>query len=304
MEPLHTHGNLNLVVSRTPLGGYRGEIGTLSVNYHSGLPFTSWDKEDLKNLAQLTQKVLRIHENHQIHNTLIYGKQNSNGFTVEFVPYPKCDWKEKIQGAFHAVFGGASLSDNELDAITAFYQSQNDFSEAEETESEEGEDFSELKPLVDKPDPFCRPEVINRQQVESRETLRGNYDILCDNCPKGASQSDPHILIVPEGATGHIDGSEVSIEMRTEMLQMVQQAMQVFLEEGYTTLLYLERNGEKLQGVKHKHSHAIGIEKFPETFCAKLMSFFRLAWPAKLSETDLKDRVQHYKLKLEASKED
>ncbi|PJD94472.1 MAG: hypothetical protein CK425_11525 [Parachlamydia sp.] len=309
MACIYEYGNLNLVVNPKPFGGFRGEIGTLGVIYgENALPFTSWEKNDLKALATLTQKILSIHEMNHVCNTLIYGRQNAGGFILEFVPYPKCDWREKVQGAFHAVFGSPRLQESDIDAITLFYQEY--FKSGEEEQKELGEDeddalqFLLKNPPAGKPDPFCRAEVIDRQRITSKETRHGKYDILHDNRPKGAVKSDPHILIVPEDDAGHVDGAQVSVEMRVDMLSMVQEAMQAFLNEGYTTLLYIERNGAELQGVKHKHSHAVGIKHFPESFWEKTKSLFRLAWPGALSDTDLENRIKHYRTKLGHIKED
>lgn len=311
MACIYEYGNLNLVVNPKPFGGFRGEVGTLGVIHReNALPFTSWEEKDLKALATLTQKILSIHENNQVCNTLIYGRQNAGEFILEFVPYPKCDWREKVQGAFHAVFGSLRLQDREIDAITLFYmdcfksEKEEQKELAEDEDEDDAQQFLLKNPPAAKPDPFCRTEIIDRQSIVSRETKYGKYDILHDNRPKGAVKSDPHILIVPEGEAGHVDGSQVSVEMRVDMLSMVQEAMQAFLKEGYTTLLYIERNGAELQGVKHKHSHAVGIEHFPESFWEKTKSLFRLAWPGALSDTDLENRIKHYRTKLGHIKED
>jgi hypothetical protein len=309
MACIYEYGNLNLVVNPKPFGGFRGEIGTLGVIYgKNALPFTSWEKNDLEALATLTQKILSIHEMNQVCNTLIYGRQNAGEFILEFVPYPKCDWREKVQGAFHAVFGSPRLQESDIDAITSFYMDYFKPGEEEKEELAEDEDDSQqflLKnPPAGKPDPFCRTEIIDRQRITTREAQNGKYDILHDNRPKGAVKSDPHILIVPEGDAGHVDGAQVSVKMRVDMLSMVQEAMQAFLNEGYTTLLYIERNGAELQGVKHKHSHAVGVKHFPESFWEKTKSLFRLVWPGALSDTDLENRIKHYRTKLGHIKED
>ena len=113
--------------------------------------------------------------------------------------------------------------------------------------------------------------MIESQRIVDLSFGDERYHLLHDKNPKGATKEDPHFLIVPEGDSGHCDGSQASLQKRLDMLKTAQKAMQFLQDEGFATLLYLERNGPHLQGVKHKHTHVQGIKAFPEGFFAKLI---------------------------------
>lgn len=294
MEPLYSSGNLTLYVEKSPIGGFRGQVGTLRIEHKEKSVFTEWETKDLADLALINEKVLFIHEKSHVSNTLIFGKQQQEAFSIQLVPYPKCNIFEKVQGAYHVVFGSPTLKDDQIEQIKKFYSSEQ-FERSKDDVVDEGEP-SEKEPLkgIKVSDPFCRQNVLDGQRIAQVIYDDRKYDILHDNRPKGAVKSDPHILIIPEGDTGHVDGSSVPQEQRLDMLKEVQKAMKIFAEKGCKTLLYIERNGAKLQGVHHKHSHATGIKQFPETFYEKCVAFIRLAWAGRLSETEMKNRIEEY----------
>jgi diadenosine tetraphosphate (Ap4A) HIT family hydrolase len=279
-------------VDVNPIGGYRGKIGALSICHIDKKVMTDWNLNDLQDVAKLMQTILKIQENNNVHNTLIFARQDKNcEFKLSLVPYPKCNWFEKIQGLIHVIFGCPTLKEHHLKVISQFYETQ--FAQKVEIP------YVKSKPLDGKPDAFCKPNVIESQKIADLTSSVDSYYLLYDKRPKGASKDDPHFLMVPKGEGGHCDGSEVPEDKRFDMLLTVQKAMNIFLEEGFSTLLYLERNGSQLQGVKHKHSHVQGIKEFPKSFFAKLMVLIRQIFPSALSEQDLKNRIQHYQVKWE-----
>ena len=294
---------LEVKVDLNPIGGYRGKIGTLSINHKDHKIFTNWSDKNLQTLAKLERMILYIREQEHVSNTLIFGRQDLlEEFKLSFVAYPKCNWIEKIQGLIHVIFGSPVLTEKEADEIAQFYQDK--FDETLDIPVEEG------KSREGKPDAFCRDSVIEEQKIkdlalsdiphlgESGDDdyhaffIVSGYHLLHDNRPKGASSTDPHFLIVPKGDSGHCDGSQVSQDKRYHMLRIAQQAMLVFVKEKYSTFLFLERNGEELQGVQHKHCHVIGIQDFPVSFLDKLRVLMRQVYTPILS--NLKDRIPHY----------
>lgn len=279
-------GQLEVVVDLNPIGGYRGKVGSLAIHHVEHKVFTDWDEEDLLNLAKLERMVLFVQEQANVRNSLIFGRQDGEKeFNLKLVPYPKCNWIEKIQGLLHVIFGTPSLSEKQAEEIALFYQDQLD---------EEAEIPFTLDAQRDgKPDAFCRDDVINDQRIKDISFESNRYHLLHDKWPKGASADDPHFLIVAEGDSGHCDGSKVDEEKRFEMLKIAQKAMQILLQEQkYSTFLFLERNGEHLQGVQHKHDHVIGIQHFPATFLEKMKALLRQIFAPALSH--LENRIQHY----------
>jgi hypothetical protein len=292
MTPIYQLNQFELKVDATPIGGYRGKIGALSICHIDKKVMTDWSQDELQDVAELMQTILKIQENNNVRNTLIFARQDKEGeFKLSLVPYPKCNWYEKIQGLIHVIFGCPTFKEHHVKVIAQFY----------ETQFAQKVDIPDVKskPLDGKPDAFCKPNVIERQKITDLKGVVDSYHLLYDNRPKGATKDDPHFLMVPKGDIGHFDGSEVSKCNRFEMLVTVQKAMKIFLEEGFSTLLYLERNGSQLQGVKHKHSHVQGIKEFPKSFFAKLKVLIRQIFPSALPEQDLKNRIQHYQVKWE-----
>lgn len=294
MVVIHRLNNLEVTVDAQPIGGYRGKVGTLNVGHKDKLVFTDWSENDLRNLAELTRLVLKIQETAHVNNTLIFGKKDGVGdFKLSFVPYPRCNWIEKMQGIIHVIFGTSALKVEQTTEITQFYQAQFSPDKLPAFPVQEGEK-AEGKIEARKIDAFCRPEVIEKQKITDIPTGNGNIHLLHDNRPKGATSTDPHLLIIPEGNSGHCDGSGVPVEKRFQMLKIVQKAMEIFQKLGFRTFLYLERNGENLQGVKHKHSHVQGIQQFPRTFFAKILVLLRLLYTPALSSKALTAAITRY----------
>jgi diadenosine tetraphosphate (Ap4A) HIT family hydrolase len=286
---VYQSNHLQVHVDQNPIGGFRGKVGTLTINHVEHKVFTDWSDEDLLTLADLTQKILSIQEQANVRNTLIFGRQNGKeDFKLSFVVYPSCTWIEKIQGLYHAIFGSPSLTEKEESEINQFYTKQ----------------FQEYlwRPISDggsldgKLDPFCRPDVIEKQHITDFSFDENHYLLMHDNRPKGASVDDPHFLIIPEGNSGHCDGSRVSQKMRMDMFKIAQKAMEVLLQEKgeSATLLFLERNGKELQGVQHKHEHVIGTANFPISILEKTRVFLRQLYPSSLSQSTLDNKRSHF----------
>ncbi|CCB85592.1 putative uncharacterized protein [Parachlamydia acanthamoebae UV-7] len=287
MNLIYQYNHLKIAIESKPIGGYRGKVGTLTVSHANYLVFTEWSKEDLTNLAAITQKILQIHEKEHISNSLIFGRQRA----ITFVPYPRCNWYEKVQGAYHAIFGSSILKQNQIDQISQFYRTA--------FKNMDFESDIESLPTLEKPlkkpaDPFCKDVVLSKQRIATVSKEGENYEILHDNRPKGRLKKDPHILIIPSAESGHVDGSKVPLKRRIHMLELVQKTMQIFEKEKFKDCLYLERNGKKLQSVPHKHSHIIGIQ-FPKNRWERIRAFLRLLLPSALSKPELKKRIDLYK---------
>lgn len=278
--------SLEVKVDLNPIGGYRSRVGTLAINHIEHKVFTDWSEDDLRSLSTLTQMILHIQEEAQVTNTLILGRQDGEEeFKLSFVTYPKCNWIEKIQGLLHVIFGSPSLKEQEAQNIADFYKHKFD------------EEFELLldrpEARQDNPDAFCRETVIDTQKIQDILFEEDHYYILHDKWPKGASAEDPHFLIIPEGESGHYEGSKFAAEKRFQMLKIAQKAMQILLQEQkYATFLFLERNGKDLQGVKHQHDHVIGIQHFPDTFLGKIRALLRQIYTPTLPH--LETRIQHY----------
>jgi diadenosine tetraphosphate (Ap4A) HIT family hydrolase len=275
------YDNLIIEVDPQPIGGYRGPVGTLSITHEQKKSFTDWTAEDLHNLAYLTNALLYHFEKRNVVNTLVYARQDGAGnFKLSLVPYPKCNWIEKIQGMIHVIFGSPALNPTQIAEVTQTFKSFGSYDRPPEQTL-----------AAPQQDAFCREEVIKKQKIVSLE----DYYILHDNRPRGATKDDPHLLIVPSAVNGHVDGSGVPLEQRENMFKIAQKTMQVLLDQKkFSTFLFLERCGTQLRGVPHQHMHVIGIQQFPATLLEKVKVICRQVWvmitPA-LSVEELKTRI-------------
>lgn len=282
---VYRSGNLLVEVDKDPIGGYRGKAGALKIEHIEHKFLTKWNADDLNRLAEVIQKILGIYNQANIQNVLIFAKQEEHQFKFCLIPYPKCNWIEKIEGLVHVIFGGKALSLKQKSEIASFYQCK----------------FLSETPSKDVPcarsgrDVFCNPSLIQRQLIANISMENKTYHLLYHNRPKGRTSEDPHLLVIPKGEEGHCHKANQLTKQRFHMLLIIQKALDVLLKEGNKTVLYLERNGGKLQGVLHKHAHAIGIRSFPQTFFEKIKALLRLLWPASLPAHVLKERVHHYK---------
>lgn len=300
--PEFNNNDLQIFVDASPIGGFRGNAGTIQLQHREGKAFQDWTPQNIESLAEIYNKILNIHENQGITNTLVFGKQEKGQFSLNFVPYPRCNLIEKYQGTLHTIFGSPFLTDNQINAIKQFYEQR--FVSSTETISPTKK--KEKHKPRQKVDPFCRLEVINKQKIvdyKNYESTERNYTVLYDNTPKGASKSDPHFLIVPEKEAGHIDGSSVPIEQRRHMLEIAQKVMRSLPDFG--TILYLERNGSKLRGVQHQHINIIGIQSFPKTVLEKIVALIRqlfllwLPFLGQLSPSQLQQGIKKYQSTLQ-----
>jgi diadenosine tetraphosphate (Ap4A) HIT family hydrolase len=259
----------------SPIGGYK-EIGTVQISNHTR--FSKLEESDIDYLnEQITEKCLFL-ESYGIHNILIYGEDTENGFNLSIIPYPTCSWIEKITGLYHAIFGAPELSSDELDSI-------------KKNRSKDVNKTGERPPMMKGFDPFSNPEILARQRIYTAEEI----EILTDNRPKGAVHEDEHLLIVPQDDRAYVDGSALD---RKAMLLEAQKVAE-FLEENCEKLLIIERIGNNLASVPHKHMHVTQIRHVPATWVEKVCAFFRQILPAALSGEALENRVRNLKQLLE-----
>lgn len=266
-------------------------MGTLTFQHHSK-SFSELDESDCEELAEVSRRILQYFElNCGIHNTLIYSRESFGSFgapkslcTVHFIPYPNCNNREKLKVALDIIFGSSALSERKQTEIcNAFHAFQ-----ALDSPQEQ-QDF---QPSVNSGnDPFCNDEILDRQRIADFED--SNCDILQDNRPKVDGE---HVLIVPKRERGHVDHSRsVPTQTRAGVFTLASRIMKVFANSPgkFDSLIYLERNGQKLRGVQHMHGH-VKATQWPQTLGEKIRALFRLAWSPELSATEMKNRIERF----------
>lgn len=92
---VYAQGNLEVKVDLNPIGGYRGQVGTLTINHVDHQVFTDWSEDDLETLSKVTRMILNIQEEAQVTNTLIFGRQEEQEFKLSFVSLSKMQLDRK-----------------------------------------------------------------------------------------------------------------------------------------------------------------------------------------------------------------
>lgn len=283
---LHTLANIQVNVDTTPIGGFRGQAGSLVITHLQNKVLNNWSKSDLDNLATVIQKCLGIYAKANIDNVLIFGRQENNQFKLKLIPYPRGTWYEKIQGAYHVIFGGTALKPTQIQETVEFFK--NKF-------TRNGADTYTPNVTPAGNDPFCDQEIVQRQRINTVFSGGRGYTLMHDNRPKGRSKDDPHLLIIPNGPDGHTQERDLLLRQRMHMLEILKRAFEVLLKRNPETILYIEPCGPKIQGVHHKLYHVIGIPVFPANFFTKLWGLIRFFIPAKLSDEELKKKITDFK---------
>lgn len=287
-----SQGSIDVVVNPQPIGGFRGKTGAVSYIHKQSKHFAEWNSEDLTHLADLIQRTMKIMQLNNVQNMLLHGDFTKTTGTLTLVPYPKCNWYEKLQGYLHTIWGGSRLSGTQQGSVFAFYHTQF----LETVQNIHYAQFAPEQPVPRaKLDPFCRPEVINKQLIKSTQRGGQNYHLLQDNCPKGQHAEDDHLLVIPEGEVAHQDRAYAPLKTRTDMLTIAQSVIQYMLL-NHERVILVERNGKQLHGVSHLTDNIFTVRVKVTSFFSKLYVLLRQLMPFKsnLSPAEMKARIQRF----------
>lgn len=282
---------LTVEVATSPIGGYRGPTGTVTITPVTSKRLSQWSDSELEKLAKEIQTTMKVFEQANISNFLVFGEDTREGFKLSLIPYPTCGLDEKMQVPVHLLFGSPSLSEQQMKEISTCHKQAR-------------------KQLLDSPnppkqepnrenDPFFRDEVIKRQWIKTYEEPSSKIDLLYDYKPL----THDHLLIVPSKEEGHCDGSQVSLEKRVHMLKVARRVTEVLEKQGNEKILFIERNG-KLASVPHKHAHVIGIKKIPKTICEKISFVFSSIRFRQLNDKALEKQITKWQKELDPKKVD
>jgi diadenosine tetraphosphate (Ap4A) HIT family hydrolase len=271
--PLWEGQHVRVVIPASPLTPHSVQI----VSQYGGRRFAEWtEAEDLESY-ELLQKIAARWAENGIHDYLIIERENNiTGDSVgwEIVPYPKggvAIWKQ-FQVAIRVFFGGIAVDD----AIRQRMIKESAYLNAPIEEK-----------LYRHTDPpancaFCKPAVIESQQVVEGKSVRVLYDYrpLVDN----------HFLVIPKEHEQQF--SDVPRETYLEASKFARLLIKKFGAEGSSVYLYHKTGRPAGQTVPHWHLHVVlPVSKNEETL-GKLKQLFRMVWgtPA-LKRQELDKRV-------------
>jgi hypothetical protein len=293
-------------VDPTPIGGYRSSFGALTIRAEDNTPFSLWSKERIKRCALFEQKILKILEAAGISNTLIYLTEElieefQSGLPsrskLSLIPYPKCNRWEKVQGAWHVIFGAGSLTQEQVNTIAKQYQEQWEKSGLGRVDTQKNRPQSDSFEQSQKTDPFCNPEILKKQRIIEKTLYETPFSILCDRRPMG----DSHQLIVPTPTKKkqlgevHQDGSLVSSHLREEAMMLTQKTIaQLLRNSAFWATMIVERNGKKLKSVPHFHVNVHGLLQPLEGCWQKIQLLMGMAWRPALSDQQLKKEIEKH----------
>jgi len=254
---------------------------------------------------------------------LVYGRTSpslrSETFHWEVVPYPDDGWNQlkQIGVIWNVSFGSSFLTEKERVVIASGMREQMQY-------LDEPYDIHLSQQKSD--DPFCDPEVINKQCIhDGKEML-----VLYNYAPVKVVEESPHFLIIPKNHRENFN--ELKSSEYNEAMKLAKKISDYFQENYPQSTLHLyHKTGEAAgQTVPHWHLHVVVVKEdaylpsfeFPcvksPTSCTRLDSPFRLVSQKvgqfcqscqnfvylmlphrKLSEEDLAERVTYYQGEIE-----
>ncbi len=226
---------------------------SLQVSTPDDKVYTDWTGNDHSNSFTMLQKVASIwKENHIADQYLIYGKIQTGSeipFNWEVVPYYTPNtvfgriWQQ-LCVLWKICFGGSAPTETQK-----FHQIQ-DYKKF----------FAELQNIPEKVntivmgnDPFCKPEVINRQSVLEGKRI----NILYNHAPIGFGGERLHFLVVPK--EHRIDFGALESEEYVEASELAQALVKHFSKTRPLQEIHLfHKTGRDAgQTVPHWHMHVI-----------------------------------------------
>lgn len=320
-----SYNNFKILISDKPLGGYESEVGTITIE-GTTRKFQELTCDDCVDLAIITNTVLKIFEENNIQNSLIFGRhtlKNEGHPIFSIVPYKSCGLWRKIQVGLQVIFGYPQLKENQMIETLNFYRGQSSTEKLslENRIQEQKEQFekglystSQYTSISPKADVFCNADILNKQRVTSYSLDDYSVlEILVDNLPKVPDPiHDIHLLSLFSGYKGHVDGSFVPIVQRARLFFLNASIANRILSKNhdedtnqskFKEMILLERNGKKLRGVDHQHFHLEFIQKFPKTLIEKIRICvvlpFKMLFRISLSDKEISDNIQTVKNLIE-----
>lgn len=132
------------------------------------------------------------------------------------------------------------------------------------------------------PDPFCKPHIIETQEIFETKSLR----VLVDYAPRIKG----HLLVIPKRHV--VSAHELSKEEWGELGEVIPKIVAVF-EKALNTNQYMifEKNGPlAYQEIPHVHFHLM-----PVTEAGSWEFIFKNYAPPKLSKEQLQQEVEYFK---------
>lgn len=224
--------------------------------------FNAWTAEDHGQSFDYLRKIALVWKEKGINQYLIYGKIDNSTFHWEIVPYEKCRTTvgrivQQIVVLWRTVFGGFVVSEESKNRQFNNYQH---LSEIEIRQTEE-------QPSIHT-DPFCKPEIIQRQKVfEGKEV-----NVLFSHAPIGFGGERLHFLIVPHNHREKF--TDLTKEEYCESLELTRKLVVHFNESKVAKNVYLlNKTGRDAgQSVPHCHLHVV-LANPAQDFWGKLTVF-------------------------------
>lgn len=139
-------------------------------------------------------------------------------------------------------------------------------------------------------DPFCREDVIQKQQVLEGKRIR----VLYDQAPIGAGEHKIHFLFTSK--VHRRDFRELTEEEYTEAAALMQFVVERLQNDTNIHRIYQYHKTGRIQSVKHLHIHlvaTVSAEHDADTKTQLLLNM--VSWSSKLDEETLKAKVTYYR---------
>jgi diadenosine tetraphosphate (Ap4A) HIT family hydrolase len=142
--------------------------------------------------------------------------------------------------------------------------------------------------IISGTDPFCNPEIIQKQLVFEGSEV----NVLYNYAPIGLGQEKLHFLIVPK--IHRVGFSELSQTEYLEAMELSQKLINFYQKRNHPIVYVFHKTGvEAGQTVPHWHQHIVFAETGAQEFFSKMAVLKNMMIGASpLSSEELKGRVQ------------
>lgn len=263
-----------------------------------GKRFSDWSKEDHRASCQVLQKITEGAKRAGLFDQyLVVAKVDSEEFRWEVVPYPKSvtvfdRMARQLAVLWRATFGASPINEEQLRKQVEIYRSCLEESCKPEEEQLEPEDCSAGI------DPFCKKEVIERQQVLKGERV----NVLLSRAPIGYGGEKLHFLIVPAQHDEFF--SSMPEETYAESLLTAEKIVEYFSRHrtNVHSVYVLHKNGiDAGQSVPHWHLHVIILTQSTQDFWGRITMARNILFGSRnLSDTEFDESVIRLRNELTA----
>ncbi len=268
---------------------------SLQIAHVGSKGFLSWSDPDHAHSFGLLQKVASVWQQNKINQFLICGQvymDSEMPFSWEIVPY--CTQNTRM-GSLWQILGvqwkiafGAPIVPIEVrkaqrEEYKPYFQDCSLFENINNT-------------AIHGSDPFCKPEVIDKQLILDGNTVQ----VLYNYAPIGFGVEKLHFLVIPK--KHRVDFKELQVQEYKEAMVLAKEIIYCFSKNRNNQEIFLVHKTGKDAGqtVFHWHMHIVISANYAHNLFYKLLILKnKMFGSTPMTDTELKERVEQLRAEFE-----